>query len=182
MRLFDRFSKKNKPEEENPQEPSSLNQPNPEVTKQLLMDSLRNFGCQPDIDDSGNVFFRYQGESFLAIVAGKFIRIWDLPFMNVNVLDTRMPIFLEAINKANSEFGPSIVMRNPNNDGDRQIATRMDIIFIPQLSEIPQYLEYILSLFFDMKHHIILEIEKLTNNRHDNSQSSNLTSGNPSQN
>lgn len=182
MGLFDRFSKKNKSEEDKPQENNPQNEPISEDTQQLLMDTLRELGCQPEIDERGNVNFRYQGESFYAISFGKFLRIWDLPFMNINVLDTRMPLMLEAINSVNREFGPVVIMREPDKDGDRSIASRMDFVFIPQLPNLPNYIESILSLFFDIKHKLHEEINKLTNSQSGNDQSSPLTSGGPSQN
>ncbi len=182
MGLFDRFSKKNKAEEEKPQDSTPQPQPTPEDIKQLLISTLHELGCQPESDKDGDIFFRYQGESFLAIIVGKFLRVWDLPYLRINVLDTRLPLVLEAINTVNGGFGPVIVMRDPDENGNRSVASRMDFIFIPEIPDLTQYLDSILSMFFNTKHRLNDEIDKFTTNRSDRSQSSSFTSGSPSQN
>lgn len=43
----------------------------------LIKQTLKNMGCQPEIDEEENVIVKYQGETFQMMVGGKFVLVWD---------------------------------------------------------------------------------------------------------
>lgn len=151
------------------------------TNKELLVVTLRDLGCQPTSEEDGSVSFGFQGERFNATPNGNFMRIWDLPYLTINVLDTRLPIMMEAINKVNYLFGPVVVLGSPDENGERVIASRYDILFTSDIPKPEMYIESILMAFFNSKHELIKEFEELTGNT-GSPQPSTLSSGSPFQN
>lgn len=149
--------------------------------KDLLVKTLMELGCKPEISDDDQILFKFQGENFSVAMNNNFLRIWDLPFGNVNVLDTNLPLIIEGINAANFGMGPTIVLGEPNEKGERYIASRMDLIFFSHIPEPEKYLESILHLFFDAKFNLKREFDKQISSSN-NSDASVLTSASPFQN
>lgn len=127
----------------------------------FLLATLHKMNCKPEIGDDDKIYFRYQGESFAALQNDSFMRIWDLPFMQVNVLDTNLPLIIEIINSVNHNFGPTIVICNADENGERNIMSRYDIVFHPDLSHPEDYLEHIFSFFFSTKNSLASELKQL---------------------
>lgn len=129
--------------------------------REFLLYTLRKLNCSPiESKENDDIFFKFQGENFCVRQNKGFIRIWDLPFAEINTLDTSMPMILEAINSVNSSFGPTIIMNPPNEDGVREIMSRMDSVFLPMLKEPDQYLSTLLHMFFDLKDELRKEISE----------------------
>lgn len=148
--------------------------------KSLLMTSLKVLGCHPEEKDE-RIKFIYQGENFIALVNKSFIRIWDCPFGNIDILDTNMPLMLEAINTANFEFGPTVVLSDPDEKGMRLLHSKMDFIYGSFIPKHLDYLKAILNSFFEVKYTAILEYKKLIDPQSGNNGSI-LSSSAPSQN
>lgn len=151
------------------------------TNKELFAESLQELGCKAETVEDGVVLFRYQGETFSVRFNGHFIRIWDHPFMKVNVLDTNLSLIMEAINTVNFGFGPVIVMSDADEEGYRSVASRMDLLFFSHIPKPASYLEGILAMFFEMKH----ELTKIINDSLSPSESthgSTLGSSTPFQN
>lgn len=150
--------------------------------RDFLMETLKKIGCQAFISEhDNNVYLKYQGEAFCIVQDRGFIRIWDLPYSEVNVLDTNLPLIIESINNANFGIGPTIVISKPDKNGIREIQSKMDMIFLPQLPNPDKYLAKIFDLFFDLKISLQTEIAKWNNPEAQN-QPSSLTSSFPYQN
>lgn len=149
--------------------------------RELLLNALSELGCKADTSDKDNISFKFQGENFAVQFNKKFIRIWDLPFGKVNVLDTNLPLIIEGINSANFGFGPTILLRQPDEKGDQLISSKMDILFIPQIPFPEKYLAAVLNMFFDTKQNLQRELDNLVS-QSQNSDESILTSASPYQN
>lgn len=145
------------------------------TTAELLIDSLCEMGCQPELKEGNTVFFKFQGEMFSANVNKRFLRIWDLPFARVHMLDLNLPLVMEVINRVNFGLGPVVVLAKPDSNGERDIASRMDILFCSDISQPCEYLEAILLMFFETKRKLEDEFCRLIG-KSDSSQSSTLTS------
>lgn len=129
--------------------------------RDFLLSTLNDLGCKPILSEhSSNIYLKYQGEAFCIVQDRSFIRIWDLPYSEVNVLDTSLPLIIESINSANFSVGPTIVISDPNENGNREIQSKMDLIFIPSLPNPDKYLSKIFDLFFDLKIRLRTEIAK----------------------
>lgn len=130
--------------------------------RELLLKTLKELGCQPE-DEEERIYLKYQGVNFSIIQNHKFIRIWDLPYSETNLLDINLPIIVEAMGKANSGFGPTVVMTDADEKGYRHIASRMDILFIPEIPNPKNYLTLIFDSFFKTRDVLKREISELIN-------------------
>ncbi len=129
--------------------------------REFLLTTLKSMGCQPIVGErNSSIFLKYQGEAFCIVQDRSFIRIWDLPYSEVNVLDTNLPLIIESINSANFSLGPTIVISKPDENGNREIQSRMDLIFLPTLPHPDKYLSKIFDLFFDIKIRLKTEISR----------------------
>lgn len=129
--------------------------------RELLLESLKKLNCTPKLSKDGDdIFIKYQGESFCIRQNNGFLRIWDLPFAEINVLDTNLPVILESINSVNNNLGPKIVMSAADDKGVREIMSIMDLIFVPTLANPEQYLATVLQMFFGIKEELRKEIIK----------------------
>lgn len=136
--------------------------------RRLLLDTLRKLNCTPELSPDGeDIFIKYQGESFLIRQSKSFIRIWDLPFAQMNVLDTNLPVLLESINSVNNNIGPKIIVSPANDKGVREILSLMDLLFVPSIINPDQYLASIFQMFFGIKEELRQEIAKWKTNSED---------------
>lgn len=127
----------------------------PEVrTRNLLVDALRQIGCQPEMNDDETVDVTYQGEHFHINIGGVFLNIWDLGWSSINVSDLNLPKVRLAVNLANFEFGPTVVLSDPNEDGTMYLHSRYGIVLQPELPHLEDYLRYSLDLFFKAKDNV----------------------------
>ena len=131
------------------------------------MPLLTDMACNPKIDEHDNLGFSYQGENFLIIFNGPFIRIWDLSWHSIKSTDDSYPLLRDAVNYANFSFGPSIVLHSPDEDGSIILSSCIDIPLIRKESYIRGYLESILDSFFGLKQSLTREIARLRSDSHD---------------
>lgn len=129
--------------------------------KELLLTTLQEMGCQPqEAPGEDRIYLKYQGENFCIDQDLSFIRIWDLPFADVNVIDTNLPLIIETINTANHCMGPTIILSDPDKNGKRNIMSRMDLLFSTFIPDPASYLAAVFNLFFQIKHTFKLELDK----------------------
>lgn len=117
----------------------------------LMMSTLNSIGCQPGKADDDVVFVSYQGEDFSMMFSGMYARIWDPAWAHVKVDDPALPRIREAVNEVNFDFGPTVVMTSPGEDGLIAIHTRMDIMLHPACPDNHLFVKAILNSFFDTK-------------------------------
>ena len=72
-------------------------------TRNLLINTLEEIGCQPEIDNDNNIIFKYQGEEFKIDASNDKCSIWiyDLAWMGIATSDTNADFLKQAINKVN---------------------------------------------------------------------------------
>lgn len=77
------------------------------ATRNLLMSTLRGIGCQPEIDEDGDVRFQYQGGIFYGLVGGKTIQILYPNWEEFDIQDVNIKNVYTAINEVNksNRFG-----------------------------------------------------------------------------
>lgn len=140
----------------------------------LIKQTLKNMGCQPEIDEEENVIVKYQGETFQMIVGGVFVLVWDTFWFSVQSDHSDMPIIREAINDTNFSFGPTLVISAPDKEGNVHIHSRRDFLFHPAIPDITDYLQSMLNSFFEVKQRFQDNLRKL---KIDQEQGTRLSNG-----
>lgn len=120
----------------------------------LMFKILSNLGCQPVANDDGTVSVQYQGENFYMEFSGMYARIWDFMWTGIKADDPDLPKIREAVNIANFDFGPTVVMTKPNEEGVIGLHSRMDIMLHPACPENDTFVKSILNSFFVTKENV----------------------------
>ena len=131
-------------------------------TQQLMVSTLTQIGCQPTINEDDTVAVTYQGEHFHIDFGGLYAQIWDLGWAGVNVNDPELPKIREAVNHTNFDFGPTVVMTNPDDKGTMYFHSRLGIFLHPDIPEIDNYLRSSLDMFFRAKEAVRQNFQQIT--------------------
>ena len=150
------------PQEENTEKETGIMENPQNNTQQLMVSALTQIGCQPTVNEDHTVAVTYQGEHFHIDFGGPYAQIWDLGWAGVNVNDPELPKIREAINHANFNFGPTVVMTNPDDRGTMYVHTRLGILLHPDIPEIDNYLRNNLDMFFRAKEAVRQNFQQIT--------------------
>ena len=138
-----------------------------DINRKKLLKLFTEMSCNPRMDEQENLALSYQGENFLLMFNGPFIRIWDLSWYSVKPTDDNFTLIKDAVNYANFSFGPSIVMHSPDEDGNVVFSSRVDVPLINIVDDIQGYMEVVLDSFFSLKQSLSREINRLKTNPQD---------------
>ena len=131
-------------------------------TQQLMVSTLTQIGCQPTVNEDETVAVTYQGEHFQIDFGGLYAQIWDLGWAGVNANDPELPKIREAVNHTNFDFGPTVVMTNPDDNGTMYFHNRLGILLHPDIPEIDNYLRSNLDMFFRAKESVRQNFQQIT--------------------
>lgn len=123
----------------------------------LMYEALCNLGCQPIVNADNTISVSCQGENFMMEFYGMYVRIWDLPWSQLKANNPALPDLMEAVNAANFNFGPTIVMTKPDDEGTICILSRRDIMLHPACPENTLYIQAVLDSFFSAKEEFFKE-------------------------
>ena len=129
-------------------------QENKPDTLGLMFRTLSNLGCQPTKNEDGTLSVSYQGENFHMEFGGMYARVWDPMWAGVKADDPDMPKIREAVNSANFNFGPTVVLTAPNDEGIIGFHSRRDIMLHPACPDNELFVKAVLESFFDAKEQI----------------------------
>ena len=127
------------------------NQPD---TLGLMFRILSNLGCQPTKNEDGTLSVSYQGENFHMEFGGMYARVWDPMWAGIKADDPDMPKIREAVNAANFNFGPTVVLTAPNDEGIIGFHSRLDIMLHPACPDNEPFVKAVLDSFFDAKEQV----------------------------
>ena len=133
----------------------------------LVLCTLRKIGCEPETEEQGNlwrVYFTYQGEKF-AIECNdscRFIVIYDTWWYQMSVYSDVEDIanLHKVINLANQHASCTVIHTVNQEMEQIGVHSRRNILFIPQIPEIDQYLMSVLNDFFKVQRYVVTELEK----------------------
>lgn len=131
-------------------------------TQQLMVSTLTQIGCQPSVNEDDTIVVTYQGEHFHINFGGSYAQIWDLGWAGFDVNDPELPKIREAVNQTNFDFGPTVVMTNPDDKGTMYFHSRLVILLHPDIPEIGNYLRSNLDMFFRTKELVRRNFQKIT--------------------
>lgn len=130
-------------------------------TQGLMFNTLSQLGCQPAKNDDGTLSVSYQGENFHMDFGGYYVRVWDPMWAGVKADDPDLPKIREAVNAANFDFGPTVVMTKPDEDGTIGLHTRRDIMLHPACPDNVPFVKAVLDSFFDAKENVRARFNQL---------------------
>ncbi len=152
----------NKPEEK---EEMKEEQKKEEATKPdtigLMFNTLSALGCQPTRNDDGSLSVSYQGENFHMEFGGMFARVWDPMWSGIKADDPSLPRVREAVNAANFDFGPTVVLTAPDENGVIGFHSRRDIMLHPACPDNVLFVKSVLDSFFDAKESVRSKFQQL---------------------
>lgn len=132
--------------------------------KELMTSILNELGCSPYEEEDGSYHLMFQGEHFVMEFCDLYVQIWDPSWSHVNVNDLNLPIVKLAMNLANFAFGPTLLISEPNDEGNLIIHTRYGIVLHPAIPQITNYVRETLKMFFrakeTMHHHYVSLVAK----------------------
>lgn len=123
-------------------------------TLDLMFRTLCNLGCQPTKNEDGTLSVSYQGENFYMQFGGMYARVWDPMWADVKADDPDMPKIREAVNAANFNAGPTVVLTAPNDEGIIGFHSRYDIMLHPACPDNGPFVKAVLDSFFDAKEQV----------------------------
>lgn len=159
---FNEESMKNDTQNEEVQKPDTIG---------VMFKTLSNIGCQPVKNDDGTLTVSYQGENFYMEFGGMYARVWDPNWADMKADDPDMPKAREAVNATNFNFGPTVVLTRPNDEGIIRFQTRRDIMLHPACPDNEPFVKAVLDSFFDAKEDVRRYFQQMKTNQHENQQS-----------
>lgn len=146
---------KNKDEKEERMDTESISEENKQPnTFDLMIRTLHNLGCQPSANEDGTLSVQYQGENFHMEFGGMYARVWDPMWAGIKADDPDLPNIREAVNAANFNFGPTVVMTKPDEEGVIGFHSRRDIMLHPACPDNVPFVKAVLDSFFDAKEQV----------------------------
>lgn len=133
----------------------------------LVLCTLRKIGCEPEKEECGDltrVFFTYQGERFTIECndSCRFIVIYDTWWYEMSIYSDVEDIanLHKVINLANQHANCTVIHTVNQEIEEIGVHSRRNILFIPQIPEIDQYLICVLNDFFKVQRYMVTELEK----------------------
>lgn len=127
----------------------------------LMFNTLNQLGCQPVKNDDDTLSVSYQGENFHMEFGGMYARVWDPMWAGVKADDPELPKIREAVNAANFNFGPTVVLTAPNDEGVIGFHSRRDIMLHPACPDNVPFVKAVLDSFFDAKEEVRNKYQQL---------------------
>ena len=83
-----------------------------------------------------------------------YARVWDPMWAGIKADDPDLPNIREAVNAANFNFGPTVVMTKPDEEGVIGFHSRRDIMLHPACPDNVPFVKAVLDSFFDAKEQV----------------------------
>ncbi len=129
--------------------------------KEIAIHCLTELGCQPEVNKDGTLGVSYQRENFHMEFGTRYARIWDPMWAGNKADDPDMPKIRESVNAANYNFGPTVVLTAPDEDGVIGFHSRCDIMLHPACPDNVPFVKAVLDSFFDAKGNARIKFKQL---------------------
>lgn len=133
-------------------------------TRNLLIKTLEDIGCQYEIDDNDSIIFKYQGEEFNVNASndGPIIWIYNVAWTGIETNDTDADFLKQAINKANENSAITNLYTINDEKGFIAAHCQIMIYFAYNIPNYREYLKSILDGFFMAHQQVRFEFAKLS--------------------
>ena len=133
-------------------------------TKDLVMRTLRDIGCNPYVNeqDDNRIDFHYQGGYFfiathdkLAFIDLYFAWWYDAPLDDIDALSA----IQKAVNKANCKnIGCNVMYTIHQKEGIVRVHSRSQLLFLPDIRYMDLYLTEKLQELLKVRHDVVIAI------------------------
>ena len=119
-------------------------------TCNLLMKTLKDIGCQYEIDDDNSIVFKYQGEDFKidANNDSRIIWIYDIAWGGMDINDPNADYLKQAINESNKNGAITSLYTINEERGHIVVHSKIVTYFAYSILDYEGYLKSILDGFF----------------------------------
>lgn len=132
-------------------------------TRNLLIKTLEDIGCQPEIDNDNSIIFKYQGEEFNVNASNDSPIIWiyNVAWTGIETNDTDADFLKQAINKANGNSAITNLYTINEEKGFIAAHCQRMIYFAYNIPNYREYLKSILDGFFMAHQQVRFEFTNL---------------------
>lgn len=136
-------------------------------TRNLLIKTLEDIGCQYEINDNDSIIFKYQGEEFKISASNDnhIIWIYNVAWTGIETNDTDADFLKQAINKANENSAITNLYTINDEKGFIAAHCQMVTYFAYNIPNYKGYLKSILDGFFFAHQQVRNEFENLAKNQ-----------------
>lgn len=118
--------------------------------RDLVQETLKEIGCQPEVNDADQIVFMFQGTRFFidADNNSPFIQIFETWWASIGTTNPDAEKLKEAVNLVNQNAFPTLLY---SIDEERKIIgvhCRLRAVFTPELPRLGEYMRALLSSFF----------------------------------
>ncbi len=135
-------------------------------TQDLVFNTLKKIGCQPSINEEGNIGFKYQGDDFYiaAEEENRFIMIWNPWWGSISTDNEAFPYLKEIINLVNINSLITTVYMVDEDGKTVGLHSRCHTFFSPNEGELEEHMKMLLDCFFDAHNAIKDNLSQLGQN------------------
>ncbi len=152
--------------EDNQQKNMENNETKAPQTREFFLETLSQIGCQYEIEEDQRISFQWQGGYFMAEATDDclFVNVWYLRWGEWLLYDVDTLSRVKRImNDANINHSLSVVYSVDEENDQFLLHTKRNILFIPEIPDIKNYLQAMLSEFYNVRRYIEKELDKLEN-------------------
>lgn len=120
-------------------------------TANLTLETLKEIGCEILEEDHNNASATYQGEIFQFVSNKRIISIYDPSWANIENEGNNLEAMRWAVNAVNYEIGPTILMSDPDSNGNVSLHSKLDVVMCGELPDKTDYFRSIFNQFFVKK-------------------------------
>ena len=135
-------------------------------TRELLIETLKTMNCLPTTPDEDRICFSWQGGYFIARARNdsSFIQIWYPQWAECELYDIdQMARMQRVINNCNYSNCVNVCYTIDSENDKFSVHSQNCFIFCRQIPHLKEYLEFMLSDFFEIRRFFERELDKETN-------------------
>lgn len=133
-------------------------------TRDLFLHILTKMGCQYEVDENERIDFKWQGGYFTADAHNDyaFVVVWYFYWDEFELYDIdTLSRVKRVINEANINFNINVIYSVNEAGSTFNVHSKKHFMFVKEIPDIEAYLQAILGMFFQVRHYVDSELEKL---------------------
>ena len=133
-------------------------------TRELVQETLKNMGCQPEINDADQIVFQYQGTRFFIDADNNipFIQIFETWWASIGLTNPDAELLKVAINEANANSFPTVLYSEDKEHNLLGVHCRLRTVFTADLPNLEDLMKALLNSFFQTNQVVNATMTRLT--------------------